>query len=467
MPPRKSYGTILNCGYARVAIHSLSDRGGSTDKTKRRREFIDLFGCHDSYVTDMGYFEDDGVHDSNFDRGCNEILKRFKMKWHPTQSRHEYLSTFSVANWTKLSVLQQRKHSLSSCTECSTAHAILQNRFPGYKQKPLTTPGMTQDIFPDRLVSDTQAAKEVTRTALASINTASLQSLGMPFSKAIVKYCPEEKVIFKPTTAEKKKARRSTIRTCKHHLEEQMGEKDALHVLSENLSMSSYKRMRLNQSFESPQAKQERYHHNPPKHKQHSPDFGNVTWDKAKLETSLRNWPECDKINWSLVAREHGIHSKNGGQIVKEFAREIGINTTKLDGRRDGVRMRAKKLKMPGGEISVPCHKSEQSVKDDWSKMITSGQLTLGEPCAPYTLTRCRIVQGCLQETQVEVFGRKIPLLKIRKTLLLKHEKYMRLHSDEDISAMTRVELENILKLARQTVPNECNMDATLPCTKI
>ena len=50
--------------------------------------------------------------------------------------------------------------------------------------------------------------------------------------------------------------------------------------------------------------------------------------------------------------------------------------------------MRAKKLKMPGGEISVPCHKTEQSIKDDWDKMIASGELTLGEPCAPYTLTQ-------------------------------------------------------------------------------
>ena len=28
-----------------------------------------------------------------------------------------------------------------------------------------------------------------------------------------------------------------------------------------------------------------------------------------------------------------------------------------------------------------------QSIKDDWAQMIESGQLTLGEPCAPYTLT--------------------------------------------------------------------------------
>ena len=131
---------------------------------------------------------------------------------------------------------------------------------------------------------------------------------------------------------------------------------------------------------------------NPPKFKRHSPDFNNVTWDKQQLETTLTNWPEGGRINWSLVAREHGILAKNGGQIVKELAKEKGIDTTKLDGSRDGSRMRAKKIKMPGGEISVPFHKTYQAVKDDWQNMTESGQLTLGEPCSPYKLTRYTVV---------------------------------------------------------------------------
>ena len=37
--------------------------------------------------------------------------------------------------------------------------------------------------------------------------------------------------------------------------------------------------------------------------------------------------------------------------------------------------MRAKKLKMPGGEISVPCHKTTEQVKADWAEMIQSRKL--------------------------------------------------------------------------------------------
>jgi hypothetical protein len=70
---------------------------------------------------------------------------------------------------------------------------------------------------------------------------------------------------------------------------------------------------------------------------------------------------------------------------------------------------------MPGGEITVPCHKTPQEIKADWDEMIQSERLTLGEPCAPHTLTKYSIVDGQLQKTEMEVYGRKIPLLEIRK----------------------------------------------------
>ncbi len=55
----------------------------------------------------------------------------------------------------------------------------------------------------------------------------------------------------------------------------------------------------------------------------------------------------------------------------------MGIDPETLDHRQPGTRMRAKKLKMPGGNISV------DAVKDDWAEMTQSGKLFLGEPCTP------------------------------------------------------------------------------------
>ena len=63
-----------------------------------------------------------------------------------------------------------------------------------------------------------------------------------------------------------------------------------------------------------------------PKQRKHLPNFDTVSWDKDKVQQDLEVWPEGLKINWSRFAREHQINAKNGGQIVKEFAVEIGIS---------------------------------------------------------------------------------------------------------------------------------------------
>ena len=225
--------------------------------------------------------------------------------------------------------------------------------------------------------------KSATRKALTIINQASEKTLGMPLSKAIIQYCPEEKVILKATDAERKRKQRQIMRKCTRHIENQMGQREALNMLAENQSQSFYKRMRISQSFETPEAKHCRYEENTPKPKKHSPNYANATWDSEKLRCTLESWPETETINWSKVPREHGITARNGGQIVKEFAAENGFDTTKLDRRTEKRRMRARKLKMPGGEISVPCHKTIEMIKFDTEDMLRSGELTLGEPCAP------------------------------------------------------------------------------------
>ncbi len=78
---------------------------------------------------------------------------------------------------------------------------------------------------------------------------------------------------------------------------------------------SSYKRMRLSQSFSTPTKAKN-------KTKKHSPEH---------LLQSLHNWPTDEKINWTQIANEHNVTGANRGQIVKEFAaengREIGWKT--------------------------------------------------------------------------------------------------------------------------------------------
>ena len=93
--------------------------------------------------------------------------------------------------------------------------------------------------------------------------------------------------------------------------------------------------------------------------------------NKDNAQQDLKAWPEGEKINRSKFAREHKINAKNEGEVVKG-----------LDGRAQGVWMCAKKVKTPGGGISIPCRKTAEQL----NRLIQSGRLTLGEPCAPYRL---------------------------------------------------------------------------------
>ncbi len=127
----------------------------------------------------------------------------------------------------------------------------------------------------------------VTRQALTTIDQASIQALGLPFSQAVAQHCPEE-IISKPTGTDRKRQRK-ILRRCTKHLKSQMGENDSITVLAENQSLSSYKRMRMSQSFETPEQKRSRYAKQTTRSKRHSPKFDKVKWDTETLRATLES----------------------------------------------------------------------------------------------------------------------------------------------------------------------------------
>ena len=78
--------------------------------------------------------------------------------------------------------------------------------------------------------------------------------------------------------------------------------------------------------------------------------------------------------------------------------------------------------------------------------MIDSGKLSLGIPCAPFSLTHYQVVDGELKQQDKTIHGRKFPLKELRQKLLTQQEKHMRLLSDEEIEQMTPDDLHTALK---------------------
>ena len=74
--------------------------------------------------------------------------------------------------------------------------------------------------------------------------------------------------------------------------------------------------------------------------------------------------------------------------------------------------------------------------------LIECGELSIGEPCPPLTLTKSVVgTDGNIVEKEVQIHGRKIPLLEIRQRLMKIHHEYMRLTTDAELRVLTRQEL--------------------------
>ncbi len=121
---------------------------------------------------------------------------------------------------------------------------------------------------------------------------------------------------------------------------------------------------------------------------------------------------------------------------MKEIAQEIGIDLTKYE-QEKSFKLRSSKAKLPGNEISVPSMPTLNLLRDDIKVLFDSGKLTLGEPCTPFALVKSRVVDGNLESTTSQVYGRKHPLLELRKRLLVKQEKFMRLLTDQEIDSLS------------------------------
>ena len=100
------------------------------------------------------------------------------------------------------------------------------------------------------------------------------------------------------------------------------------------------------------------------------------------------------------------------------------------------------KRKFAGTQCSMPAPPSKKSLAALDASLVESGELQTGIPCVPVTIEKR--VKGKL--TTTEVHSRKFPLVDIRQRLLKRHEKFMRLHTTKEITAMCHDDLVDILK---------------------
>ena len=106
---------------------------------------------------------------------------------------------------------------------------------------------------------------------------------------------------------------------------------------------------------------------------------------------------------------------------------------------------------MPGQEISMLTLPTVNRVKQERDDLIQDGEILLGEPCAPYTLTRWTVNKREVEENNIEVYGSDV-----RKKLLEAQEELMHLETDEQLERKTREELvHKLVKANEPTNPSQ------------
>ncbi len=120
-------------------------------------------------------------------------------------------------------------------------------------------------------------------------------------------------------------------------------------------------------------------------------NLDNIKFDKENMKEEVENLPDGMRVNWSELARRQNIRNtkgelaKNGGQIAQEWLKSEGINTTRFNKRKhngNDERVRRKKLRGQGGEITVATPQSIDRVKAELRRKISSGEYTVGQQIA-------------------------------------------------------------------------------------
>ena len=107
--------------------------------------------------------------------------------------------------------------------------------------------------------------------------------------------------------------------------------------------------------------------------------------------------------------------------------------------------------------MPVPPNKKKLAKID--ASLVESGQLKIGIPCVPVSMKRR--IKGEIRV--IEAQSRKFSLADIRQSILSRHEQFMRLHTDEQISAMGEDEVLSLLNDHPMVSCNcNCELDATL-----
>lgn len=318
----------INCNYSRTAIRSLCqrefDQCGSVKYLSRASivKVVEEYNRRFSVVPGMQ------LSLSVAHKRIRPVLAMFTRRWHPESQKDLFLNVFSLTSWLHLPLEEKSKHTLQKCSACNTQHVSLTRAFPVKKGKIRSQKQPIVAFHEHDLSSPSQFGKK----ALKELNAICTENFEQSFQDVITE-TPRSKLVIKPSSQERQTELRRTVRSAKKAIQQAMDENSMTTVMSNRISWRKFDKIRKSKTLEDHPQTPTRKRKTPftnentppsPKRKHASPTNISPVVEEALLEEALA-WDEDENVNWSDLARKHGISKSNGGQSVKELLRDHDI----------------------------------------------------------------------------------------------------------------------------------------------
>ena len=238
------FGTFAcpdTCGFAKVAALEIETQIQKTAK----KNSVSIKGKENTYKLKKEqyqlfntYFNNKEDQRNNFNINYSKYttnlikLRSIVRKWNFCKSteKRQYLDTFSLKEWKKLSEERKSEYRLTDCRGCAVRYAAVQAFFPVksnfLKKKAQSNPVLRAHNAAAKLTSPKPMRSDVKKSAKAiyeAISPTFKETFGTSFSKALASV-PELQLQTRnsKTNHSSRKNRREQYRKAKENIEEQM-----------------------------------------------------------------------------------------------------------------------------------------------------------------------------------------------------------------------------------------------------
>ena len=349
--------------------------------------------------------------------------------------KKKFTDYFCLNNWLHLPEADQKQHTIDNCIQCMTVHASSSSLHKSFSNASILEQSGSmllkniENLTPPNTKPSQKKGQKAVETMMKVLQPVVERKYDTNFKNAVAESLSLQP---KETAREAKKKVKKIIHQTKHQIEESMQENDndLDHLLGSGQSFAQYERDRINSCFIGREqaekvnmTQQTKIETGKKKPKDHIGRIENYTFNRNEFLEYVKT-TASKQINWSQLAKQYQVSCNgkavnNGGQVLKKYAYDQGIDISKFNqhlrvsGREYKQRIRkSKKRKMH--KLPVPSRRSIKLLKTILKKKIQDNTYDIGVKIAPKAVQQNKIgPDGNIITTTVQVPARKISLRKI------------------------------------------------------